>query len=43
MKNKSHISVLNNNGPRIERWGIPDKIYCHELYVRYFSSLFTRC
>ena len=25
--------MLNNNGPRIEPWGIRDKISCRELYV----------
>ena len=33
MKNKLHMSMLNNNGPSIEPWSTPDRISCHELYV----------
>ena len=33
MKNKSHMSMLNNNSPNIEPRRIPDRISCHELYV----------
>ena len=40
MKNKSHMSMLNNNGPSIEPWGTPDRISCHELYV---SDILVLC
>ena len=42
MKNKSHISMLNSNGPRIEPWGTPDRISCHELYVSDILVLFHK-
>ena len=34
------MSMLNNNGPRIEPWGTPDMISCHELYV---SDILVLC
>ena len=39
-KNKSHMSMLNNNGPSIEPWGTPDRISYHELYV---SDILVLC
>lgn len=33
MKNKSHMSMLNNNSPSIEPWGTADIFFCHELHV----------
>ena len=38
---KSHRSALNKNGPKIDPWGTPYKIYFHELWVYNLSSLFT--
>ena len=40
IKHKWHMSMLNNNGPRIEPWGTPDMISCHELYV---SDILVLC
>ena len=40
MKNKWHMSMLNNNGPSIETWGTSDMIFCYELYV---SAILVLC
>ena len=40
MKNKSHMSMLNNNGPSIEPWGTPDRISCPEQYI---SDILVLC
>ena len=42
MKNKSHTSILNNNGPGIEPWFTPDKISWYELHVPYVLVLCLR-
>ena len=42
MKNKSHMSMLNNNGPSMEPWITPDEISCHEIYVSNILTLFLQ-
>ena len=40
MKNKSHMSMLNNNGLSIEPWGTHNGISYHEQYV---SDILVLC
>ena len=35
MKHKLHKKMLNKGGPKIDRWGTPNKISSHELYAEF--------
>ena len=40
MKNKLHMSMLDNNSRSIDPWGTPDRISFHELYA---SDILVLC